>query len=126
MKALKISYWIITGLFSAFMLFSASGEIMCTPENMQFMRQLGYPDYFSPFIGIAKVLGVIAILIPGFPRIKDWAYAGLLFDIVGANYSVIKSFGFNPGMAFLILPVIFLAASYVLYHKKLKLSTNKA
>ena len=126
MKTIKISYWIVTGLFSAFMIFSASGEIMCTPQNMQFMRQLGYPDYFSPFIGIAKVLGVIAILIPGFKRIKEWAYAGLFYDLVGAIYSVTTVYGLNFGTAFIVLPIIFLIASYILYHKKLKLSSTNA
>lgn len=61
------------------MLFSAIPDIMMVPEAMQMVHdQLGYPTYFVPFIGVAKVLGAIAILVPGFPRIKEWAYAGLV------------------------------------------------
>lgn len=64
MKKSKTLYWIITGLFSAFMLFSALPDILVVPEAVTFMSHLGYPKYFIPFIGIAKLLGVIAILVP--------------------------------------------------------------
>src|SRR5882762_1506351 len=93
MKKTKILYWIITGLFSAFMLFSAIPDIMVVPDAITFMNHLGYPIYIIPFLGVAKLLGVIAILIPGFPRIKEWAYAGLFFDLIGATYSVIATDG---------------------------------
>ena len=70
------------------MLFSSIPDVMATPEATKFMSgMLGYPAYFTPFIGVAKILGVIAILIPGFPRIKEWAYAGLAYDLIGAVYS---------------------------------------
>jgi uncharacterized membrane protein YphA (DoxX/SURF4 family) len=120
MKRTNLIFWIVTILFSAFMLFSAVTEIRQTPEATTFMRNLGYPDYFNPFIGIMKILGVIAILIPGFPRIKEWAYAGLFFDLVGATYSQIAAYGFMPGISFMLLPVIFLFISYFLHHKRLK------
>lgn len=117
MKKLKFAYWIITGLFSAFMLFSAIPDVMQTPEAMQFITGLGYPDYFVPFIGVMKVLGVIGILIPGYPRIKEWAYAGITFDLIGATYSVIAVSG-DPVGALGMAPIfLFLAASYFLYHK---------
>ncbi len=117
MKKLNIYYWIITGLFCAFMLFSAIPDIMETSEAMAFIKDLGYPAYFVKFIGIAKVLGVIAILIPGFPRIKEWAYAGLFFDLAGAAYSLISKNGIQPQMAFMLIPILFLFGSYFLYHK---------
>ena len=53
------------------------------------VKQMGYPAYFLPFIGVAKILGGIALLVPGFPRIKEWAYSGLMFDLVAAIYSFI-------------------------------------
>ena len=81
------------------------------------MNQLGYPNYFIRFIGIAKALGIIAILIPGYPRIKEWAYAGLFFDLSGATYSQIATNGFQPPVLFMLLPVAFLFISYMLYHK---------
>jgi DoxX-like family len=118
MKKTKTFYWIITGIFGAFMLFTAIPDILVVPDAVTFMNHLGYPKYFIPFIGVAKLLGVIAILIPGYPRIKEWAYAGLFFDLIGATYSQIANDGFQPGVLFMVLPIGFLFLSYFLYHKK--------
>jgi hypothetical protein len=117
MKKTKIAFWIITIIFSGFMLFSAIPDILVVPDAVTFFTYLGYPKYFIPFIGIAKLLGVIAILIPGYPRIKEWAYAGLFFDLIGATYSVVSVEGFQPSVLFILLPLIFLFVSYFLYHK---------
>jgi hypothetical protein len=117
MKRTKFYFWIVTGLFSAFMLFSAIPDLMMVPEAKTFMNHLGYPDYIIPFIGFAKLLGVIAILIPGYPVIKEWAYAGLFFDLAGATYSVISTDGFQPGLFTMILPFTFLFLSRYLYFK---------
>ncbi len=86
-------------------------------DAVKFMSHLGYPEYFLPFIGVAKILGAIAILIPGYPKIKEWAYAGLFFDLIGATYSQIATDGFLPQMAFMILPFTLGVLSYVYYHK---------
>jgi hypothetical protein len=121
MKKTNILYWTFTGLFGAFMLFSAIPDIMIVPDAIDFITtKLGYPQYIIPFLGVAKTLGVIAILIPGFPRIKEWAYAGLFFDLLGAAYSNLAVDGLQPGMAFMILPFGFEALSYIYYHKRLK------
>ena len=117
MKKNKTLYWTITGLFSAFMLFTAVPDILVVPDAITFMNHLGYPRYFIPFIGVAKLLGVIAILVPGYPRIKEWAYAGLAFDLIGATYSEIANDGFQPAILFMVLPIAFLIFSYSLYHK---------
>jgi uncharacterized membrane protein YphA (DoxX/SURF4 family) len=122
MKKTKTLYWIFTILFGAFMLFSAIPDILSTPEAVDFMTKLGYPMYFLPFIGVAKVLGVIAILIPGFPRIKEWAYAGLMYDLIGATYSIAATTGIVNGLPiFLFVALGF--CSYIFYHKKLKESS---
>jgi hypothetical protein len=126
MKKTNLWYWIITGLFGAFMAFTAIPDVLMVPDAVVFMNLLGYPNYFIIFIGVAKLLGVIAILIPGFPRIKEWAYAGLFFDLVGAFYSVVATSGFRPDTIFILLPVGFLFASYFLYHKRLRESTPEA
>src|SRR5450432_4143324 len=120
MKKNKALYWIITGLFSAFMLFSAVPDIISSSDAIKIMNHLGYPNYFIPFIGVAKLLGIIAILIPGFPRIKEWAYAGLVFDLIGATYSAIATEGFQPPVLFMVLPITFLFLSYYLWHKRRK------
>lgn len=118
MKNIKLMYWIVTGLFSAFMLFSSVPDIIKSPDAIAFITALGYPEYFVVFIGVAKVLGILAILVPGFPRLKEWAYAGLFFDLFGAAYSITAQQGFQPGTLVLILPVGFLFWSYFLHHKK--------
>ena len=121
MKKINVFYWIVTGLFALFMGFSALGNIMVSPESIQMVStQLGYPEYFIPFIGVAKLLGVIAILIPGFPRIKEWAYAGLVFDLISAVYSFYASGTADPSTVVMILPIAFAFGSYWLYHKRLK------
>jgi hypothetical protein len=71
----------------------------------------------TSFHSFAKLLGVIAILVPGFPRLKEWAYAGLFYDLAGAVYSSLASAGFMPQMLIMILPISFLFISYFLYHK---------
>jgi uncharacterized membrane protein YphA (DoxX/SURF4 family) len=126
MKKIKIIYWVVTILFAAFMIFTAIPDILMTPEAITFMKNLGYPNYFIPFIGVAKVLGCIAILVPGFPRIKEWAYAGLAFDLIGATYSAISSGGFNPSISFMLLPILFFCLSYFYYHKKTELQLKTA
>ncbi|MFI5222245.1 MAG: DoxX family protein [Bacteroidia bacterium] len=125
MKKIKILYWIFTGLFAAMMLFSAMPDILVVPDAVTFMSTtLGYPKYIIPFLGTAKLLGVIAILIPGFPRIKEWAYAGITFDLVGATYSQIAvSSGFMPQVFFMLVPIILLVLSYILHHERLKENT---
>ena len=117
MKKTNLFYWIITGVFAAFMLMSALPDILVMPDAVKVMSHLGYPKYIIPFLGVAKSLGVVAILIPGFPRIKEWAYAGLFFDLTGAAYSGIANDGFKPAILFMVLPLAFLFLSNALYHK---------
>lgn len=119
MKKTNTWYWIITSIFCAFMLFSSIPDIMMVPDAVTFMNHLGYPNYFIPFIGVMKVLGIIAILVPGYPRIKEWAFAGLAFDLIGAVYSVVVVEGFQASVSFMVLPVGFLIMSYWLYHKRI-------
>lgn len=120
MKKTKILYWIFTGIFSFFMLGSALPDIVSADLAVNGFAGLGLPAYLVPFIGIAKALGVLAILIPGFPRIKEWAYAGLMIDLIGATYAMI-SVGIPAGdWTPVFLPIAFGVLSYVFYHRKLK------
>ena len=119
----KLFYWIFTILFSIMMLGSAIPDVLTLDIAVEGMHDsLGYPIYFIPFIGVAKCLGVIAILIPGYPRIKEWAYAGLFFDLIGATYSIIMVGGSEGpgGFVFMILPISLGALSYVYHHQKTK------
>ncbi|MEO8567739.1 MAG: DoxX family protein, partial [Ginsengibacter sp.] len=90
--------WISTFIFAALMIFSAAGGLQPSLQAIQIIHDgLGYPIYFIQFISIAKLLGAIIILIPGLNRIKEWAYAGLFFDLAGAVYSGVASTGkFDP------------------------------
>jgi len=127
MKKVNILYWVFTGLFAAGMLFSAIPNILVTKDSVDFMTGfLKYPEYIIPFLGVAKLLGVITILIPGFPRLKEWAYAGLLFDLVGAVFSILAVGSPIAGMWPMALYFIFFAGSYVYYHKKRELAFAKA
>jgi len=123
MKKIKVLYWVFTGLFAAMMFMSAVPDIFSNPIAVKGMHgDLGYPLYFIPFIGIAKALGVIAILVPGYPRIKEWAYAGLTFDLVGATYSIISSGQPFASYAFMIVPLALAVLSYTFYQKRIKLN----
>jgi len=120
MKKVKIAYWIVTILFAAFMLFSAIPDLMYSKQAADFMTNLHYSEAFTRFIGFAKILGVIGILIPGFPRIKEWAYAGLAFDLIGATYSIIVVGTPFANWVFMLVFIIVLFVSYALYHAKQK------
>ena len=120
MKKNNIAYWIITGIFAAYMLFTAIPNVMVNEDSVNLITGfLGYPKYFIPFIGIAKIVGSIAILVPSFKKIKEWAYAGLFFDLVSATYSIIAVGQLNWQIIFMILPIIVLFISYFLWHKKI-------
>jgi hypothetical protein len=112
MKRTNTLYWIFTGLFAALMAFTAIPDILMSADAVKFITHLGYPRYFIPFIGVAKILGSVAILIPGFPRVKEWAYAGLFFDLIGAAYSNLAVDGLNTSMLFMLLPFALGILSY--------------
>jgi uncharacterized membrane protein YphA (DoxX/SURF4 family) len=120
-KKTKILYWIVTILFALLMLGSGIPDILSDPIAVKGMHEdLGYPLYFLPFIGMAKALGAIAILIPGFPRIKEWAYAGLFFDLIAAMYSIMAAGKPASDWGPMVFPIALAVAAYGLYHKKIK------
>src|SRR6187402_843330 len=118
MKKTKILYWVFTGLFLFMMAGSAIPDIMSNPVAMKGMHEdLGYPIYFVPFIGVAKALGVLAILLPISRRIKEWAYAGLFFDLIGATFSIIAVGSPASNYLFMLMPLTFAVLSYVFFRK---------
>lgn len=126
-KTINSLYWIFTILFSALMIFSSWSSIVVNDDSIKIIHDmLGYPVYFIPFTGWAKMIGVIVILIPGFSRIKEWAYAGLFFDLIAAVYSGIAvSKTFDPLMLTLLFWFVPGILSYVFWHKRMKLAANK-
>jgi len=83
-KRNKIIYWIATIWLSLGMLSTGVVQLLKTEEEVEMMTRLGYPVYFLTIIGVWKILGVIAILIPKFPLLKEWAYAGFFIAMSGA------------------------------------------
>lgn len=121
MKKANIAYWIFTGLLSVSLLLSSIPAIMGVPDAVYLITEhLGYPAYFVFYVGLVKLIGVAALLVPGFPRIKEWAYAGLAFDLISVVYSSI-SVG-DPASKWLPMSIYFILfiGSYVYYHKTFK------
>ena len=120
MKKTNTIYWIFTGLLAIGMLLTAIPSLLNSPQAVAFFATLGYPAYLVAILDVAKILGVIAILVPGYPRIKEWAYAGLAFDLIGATYSQIAKGLPLGGLVFMAVFFIILFGSYIFYHKRIK------
>jgi hypothetical protein len=80
----SITYWVITALVAFFIGSGGAAELAGVPGTVEGLVRLGYPAYFVTIIGFWKLLGAIAILTPRFPRLKEWAYAGIFFNMTGA------------------------------------------
>ena len=122
-KTINLIYWISTILFAVLMILSAVGGLQPSQQSIKIIHDgLGYPVYFIQYISIAKVIGSIIILVPGLNRsVKEWAYAGLFFDLAGAIYSGIASSGkFDPLMLTMLIWIIPGIVSYYCWHKKIK------
>ena len=87
MNTRKIAYWTTTILVAFFMTGGVAqiAQYRANPHGV--VPELGYPLYFFAILGFWKVLGAIAILVPRYPRLKEWAYAGIFFDLTGAAAS---------------------------------------
>src|SRR5262249_49985719 len=105
---------------AAFMLLASIPDVLQAPEAVAIFGHLGYPQYLLPFLGTAKALGVLTILAVGIPRLKEWAFAGLVFDVVGALYSHL-SVGDTPTLWMpAVIGLLLLSASYTLYQAQLR------
>lgn len=90
-KKLKIIYWVATIWLALGMLSTGLVQIFHVKEEVDLILSLGYPVYFLTLLGTLKVLGVVVLLMPGFPLLKEWAYAGFFFSMSGAIVSHIAS-----------------------------------
>ena len=102
----KVFYWLSTGL--AALAFTGAGisNLLRVPQVVATVSHLGYPPYLATILGTWKLLGVLAILAPGFPRLKEWAYAGFFFDLSGAAISHRVS---GDPIGVVIVPLVLLA-----------------
>ena len=90
-KKNKVIYWISTIWLALGMLSSGIVQLLRLKEEVDMMTHLGYPLYFLTILGIWKMLGIITVLIPKFPVLKEWAYAGFFFTMSGAIFSHLAS-----------------------------------
>ena len=107
--------WMVTGAMAALMLLSAVPDVLRVPDALMWFKHLGYPAYLLPFLGTAKILGVVAVLVPGLPRLKEWAFAGLTFDVAGAIYSHVSSGDSAGGWAPPLVALGLIAGAYAAY-----------
>lgn len=91
MKPKLIGYWAITAIAAAELVAGAEWDLTRRPAVVQLVSGLGYPAYLLTILGVWKVLAAIAWLVPGFPRLKEWAYAGVFFETTGAAASHLAS-----------------------------------
>jgi len=115
----KTPYWIVTGLMAAFMVLASIPDIFGNPQAVIIFKHLGYPTYLLLFLGTAKILGIVAVLVPAFGRLREWAFAGLTFDLLGALYSHL-SVGDSPAAWMpAVIGLLLVGASYFLYRGQL-------
>jgi len=114
-KTQKIIYWVATGAFSAMMLMSAFMYLTMNPELVKGFNAAGLPLYLVYLLGVAKFLGVVGLLVPGFPKIREWAYAGYTFNLLGAAWVHISTSTAFAG------PLIFLVVLGVSYYFNVKI-----
>jgi uncharacterized membrane protein YphA (DoxX/SURF4 family) len=117
-------YWIVTSLLAVGMVLAGAQELRHAPDLLEGARRLGYPDYLMTLLGTAKLVGAPLLLVPRFPHLKEWVYAGFAFDFGGAIVSHAAS-----GDRFVqILPAISCAAlltvSYWLYRARSPLASR--
>lgn len=111
-KRNRIIYWIATIWLALGMTATGIVQLMQVEEETKSMERLGYPMYLLTLLGVWKILGVIAILIPKFTLVKEWAYAGFFFAMTGAVYSHIAA-GDRPGELFgPVLLIVLIAVSW--------------
>jgi DoxX-like family len=111
-------YWTITGLMTSFMLMASIPDLLRAAQAVAIFRHLGYPSYLLRFLGTAKCLGVIAILAPGLPRLKEWAFAGLIFDLLGALYSHVSVGDPASVWLFPLLGLTLVTGAYLTYRRQ--------
>jgi hypothetical protein len=119
----NLLYWIPTGLIALNWTFGGVSTLLRTPSSMEVFSRLGYPEYFAALLGTAQILGVVAILAP-VPRVlREWAYAGLTFDVTAAFFSLL-AIGVPAWHPVVALAMVL--TSYMAWRDRLTLSGTRA
>lgn len=126
-KAGKIIYWIATVWLALGMLSTAIVQVIKMEEEVKVITELGYPIYILTILGVWKILGVIVVLIPKLPLLKEWAYAGFFFVMSGAVISHLAS---GDDVITLFGPILLLVLTMVSWYfrpaeRKIMLIKNK-
>jgi uncharacterized membrane protein YphA (DoxX/SURF4 family) len=87
MNGRKIGYWTATALVVFGVASGGAAELARRPENVEGLVRLGYPVYLATLLGAWKLLGAVVLVVPRLPRLKEWAYAGIVFNMTGAAFS---------------------------------------
>jgi hypothetical protein len=106
MKAKTIGYWVATGLVAFAMGAGGAFDVLNGPDVVTLMAHLGYAPYVAPLLGFWKVFGAVVVLAPRLPRLKEWAYAGIVFDLSGAAVSHAAS---HDPLSNVLTPLVILA-----------------
>ncbi len=125
MKTRIIAYFALTSLSAAAFAMGGIADLSGAPDVMAGMAALGYPAYFAAILGVWKLLGAVALLVPRFPRLKEWAYAGMLFDLTGAAFSHAAS---GDPASKVVIPLVLLGlvmASWALRPESRRLKSNE-
>lgn len=116
MKTNKMINWILVTVVALYFFLSAFIDLAHTPQAVETVTKLGYSEYFLDILGVAKVMGIIALLVPKFDRLKEWAYAGFTFDAISAIWSNIAS-GYPSESITAVVAIVLIMASYIVFRK---------
>lgn len=100
----RFCFWLVTGLLAFGMFGGGLAQLLHAQFNVDGMRHLGYPLYVLSIVGAWKIIGVLVILLPGWPLAKEWAYAGFFFLLTGAVCSHLAS---GDGLGGALAPLVF-------------------
>jgi uncharacterized membrane protein YphA (DoxX/SURF4 family) len=105
----KVAYWAVTLLLAFSITLSGIGQLMRMGGNIDLVTDIGFPLYVTNILGAWKLLGVIAIVLPGLPRLKEWAYSGIFFLMTGAALSHVFANDYGDYGFHVILPLFYAA-----------------
>ena len=104
MNRKHLAYWLITGIVAAECLIGGVYDLFRLPPFYPALIELGYPAYLATILGLAKISAAVVVLAPRLPRLKEWAYAGILINMVGAAASLLLA---GMGWTTIIAPLSF-------------------
>src|ERR1700742_3636240 len=119
MKKTIITHRILTGLLIVFFGLGSIPDILKVPDAVILFKHLNLPAYLLPFLGTAKLLGCLTLLLPKYSRLKEWVYAGLTFDLAGATFCALASGDSPLTVAPMLIGFALIAGSYIYFHKRL-------